>query len=916
MHRFLIPFLILLPLLIQAQTSLSGKVYDESAKPLPYATVALLKPSDSTLLFFGITNEQGNFEVKRITKGTYILQVAFIGFQTYYESIAFPERAGDFGVVVLKTKSLNLSEAEVLGEYIPITVKKDTIEYNAAAFKTKPDAVAEDLLRKLPGVEVDRAGNIKAMGEDVKNVMVDGKEFFSSDPKVATKNLPADAINKVQVYDKKSEAAELAGIDDGSRDKTINLLLKDGKKQAWLGDVMAGAGTRERYAASAKVYRFTRSNQFALLGMLNNINKFGFSFQDYIDFNGGLPAMMGNGSMRFSITSDDQLPVNFGQTVNGLVTSGAGGINYSFDLKKNSRIYASYMGSGTDRNLIQEGFTRNYLATGEFTEENQDGENSQNFSHRLNLGWKDKSDSTRTLMFNGSIGLTDAKEDATSVSRAFRENDFIHQLESSARLKRSGITGNGSFSAMKRGKGVFKLYRFGLNARFSSSLSENDRLNLSQYAGIEVLYHDHQFRNKDSRSQEIGTSIGSMVRIAKGLYFEPEIGASFEKNALKRTQGLSGEEKYPVDSLSPDFSRSLFQLTPATHLRWNFSKMRLVSGLTIQIVDNRNVLSADAGEQSDYTRLLPSFSWEWDYSTGNRLSLDYNSSLREPTLEFLLPVVENANPLSLFYGNRYLKPETRHDVFANWLLFDQFSQTSVFARIGGSYTADKIGFSRYISDSLVQRLYLLNTDGEKELSANIDFSTPLKFIGLNLHLGLNGNLTSGLSFVNNQENTTNNFMRSVTLSLDNRKKEKWDIGLGAELSFTDARYSLQSGLNNNYITFNYFTELSFNPNDSWHFGVNADVINYSSGSFLEPVSIPLLSAEMSYSFLKNHRAMVQIESYDLLNKNTGLHRTNEMNYLREVRSNIIGRYVLASFKYRLNKAAKARGGLEIEMKKR
>ncbi|MBK7029430.1 MAG: outer membrane beta-barrel protein [Bacteroidales bacterium] len=765
-------------------------------------------------------------------------------------------------------------------------------------------------------MEVDRAGNIKAMGEDVKNVMVDGKEFFSSDPKVATKNLPADAINKVQVYDKKSEAAELAGIDDGSRDKTINLLLKDGKKQAWLGDVTAGAGTNERYAASAKVYRFTKSNQFAVLGMLNNINRFGFSFQDYIDFNGGLPAMMGSGSMRFSISSDDELPINFGQTVNGLVTSGAGGINYSFDLKKNNRIYASYMGSGTDRNLIQKGFTRNYLATGEFTEENQNDENSRNYSHRLNLGWKDKSDTTRTLMFNGSIGLTDSREDALSFSKAFRENDFIHQLESKAKMKRSGMSASSTFSAMKKGRGIFKLYRLGMNANFSKSLSDNDRLNLSQYAGIEVLYRDHQFRNKDLRSQEIGASLGSMVKIAKGLYFEPDVSASFEKNSLNRTQGLSGEEQSPVDSLSPDFSRSLLLVNPTARIRWNFSKMRIVPGLTVQIVDNKNVLSGDEGEQTTYARVLPSFSWEWDYSTGNRLSLDYNSSLSEPTLEFLLPVVDNSNPQSLFYGNRKLRPETRHEIFANWLLFDQFSQTSVFARVGGTYIVDKIGFSRWISDSLVQRIYLLNTDNERELNGNIDFTTPLKIIGMNLHLGLNGRWTSGLSFVNDEENKTNSFSRSVLLSLDNRKKEKWDLDIGAEISFTDAKYSLQSGLNNKYITLNYFAEFNYNPNDSWHFGMNADVINYSSGSYQKSVSIPLLGAEMSYSFLRNHRGILQLESNDLLNENKGLQRTSEMNYLREIRSNIIGRYVLLSFKYRLNKAAKARGGLEIEMKKR
>jgi len=916
MKQVLIFFCILLPFSLLAQTSLTGEVRDETGKPLPYATVALLRPADSTLSFFGITTEQGIFEIKRISHGNYLMQVASIGFQTYYLPLKMPEKSGDFGIVILKTHPLDLPATEIVAGYIPVIVKKDTIEYNAGAFKTKPDAVAEDLLKKLPGVEVDRAGNIKALGENVKNVMVDGKEFFSTDPKVATRNLPADAIRKVQVYNKKSESAELAGIDDGTRDKTINLLLKDGKKQAWLGDIKAGAGAGEHFTSSAKVYRFTAKNQFAILGMLNNINQFGFSFRDYIDFNGGLPAMMASGTMKLSVTSDNEMPVNFGQTVNGLVTSGAGGLNYSFEPKKNTRFYGSYLTNGSKRDLKQSVFTRNYTPGNEFNQDEENKEASKNFTHRLNLGWKNKSDSTRTLLFNANVGLTDAKEDAASIAKAYRGGNLINNLESQAQLNRDELNGNGTFKFMQRGKGAFRLLTAGVDAGFNTGLSNSERLNLSRYLGSTEPLTDHQFRNNKSNSQRFGLSGSMLIRIGNSLYLAPEIksGSLFEN--LKRDQGISGEEKPAVDSLSPGFGRTSLRLTPGLNLRRNSGKSKIEIGLAMALAENQNLLTDSVSVKSRYRRLLPNFSWDYDYKTGQRLSLNYSTSVDEPNLTLMVPVVENQNPQSLFYGNRYLKPETRHELFANWLLFDQFSQTSLFARLGGTYTFDKVGYSSTITDSLVQVIHITNTKDEYRTDGSIEFSTPLKISGLNIHLAVDGSWNKGQTFVNGNENITTNISRSFRLSFDNLRKNKWDINFGGELNVTNSRYTIHNSLNNRFLNTNYFADLTFTPNDTWNFSINTDIVNYQSGSFKGDVSIPLLSAEISYNFLVNKRGMITLESYDLLNKNTGISRISELNYLRETRSNIIGRYLMLSFKYRINKATRPSGGLNINVRKR
>lgn len=916
MKKPILLLIIIWPMLMLAQPGLTGTVTDEAGKPLPYATVALMKPADSTLAFFGITNEKGFFDIRRISPGNYLMQTAFLGYETRYNPVSIPRQAGDFGIIVLKQKPLNLSSAEVVAEHIPVVVKKDTIEFNAGAFRTKPDAVAEDLLKKLPGVQVDQAGNIKAMGEDVKNVMVDGKEFFSSDPKVATKNLPADAINKVQVYDKKSESAELAGIEDNSREKTINLLLKDGRKQAWLGDVSAGGGTDSHYAASAKVYRFTARNQFALLGMINNINQFGFTFQDYIDFNGGLPSLMGNGSMRVSINSDSDIPVNFGQSINGLVTSGAGGVNYSFEPRKNNRFYISYLGNGSQRSLIQESTSRNYLSDGEYLGQSSNHEDSRNFSHRVNMGWKDKSDSTRTLFFNGNIGITDASEDAETVAKSFKDGFPVNSLFSEASLLRNSLSGNGAFSYMKRGRGAFRLFSGNISAGLRTSLSNSDRLNILGYGGDVSPVADEQFRDNENSSRQTALTGSTLTSIGQGLYLEPVIKSEANYERIRRTQGLKSDIDLITDSLSPDFSRLVLKLAPGINLRKNFRKAKVVAGLSAVFASTRNKLNSLASPEVTYQRFLPSFSWEYDYKTGHRVSLDYIASVSDPSIAQLIPVVDNSNPQSLIYGNPLLKPETRHDLNANWLLFDQFSQTSVFARLGGSYQADPVGYSLRISDSLIQRVYLMNTSAASGVNGNVDFSTPMRFIGLNVQLAVNAAWNKGQTFVNDQKNLFSSLSRSFSLSFDNRKKEHWELDFGAEINVTNAAYSIQESLNNRYQSLSCFADLSYTPTDVWYFGVSANLTNYSAESFEGAVNIPLLGAEAGFNFLSNRRAQVAIKAYDLLDKNRGIERVAEMNYLRETRSNVMGRYVMLSFKYRLNKAAKAGGGFEIKVKNR
>jgi hypothetical protein len=282
-----------------------------------------------------------------------------------------------------------------------------------------------------------------------------------------------------------------------------------------------------------------------------------------------------------------------------------------------------------------------------------------------------------------------------------------------------------------------------------------------------------------------------------------------------------------------------------------------------------------------------------------------------PVSSQLVPIINNTSPLIGYYGNRNLKPEYQHVLGLNWYLFDSFSFTSVFATLQASYTQNKINRSITIDDNLRQSVMLVNVPEDYSSSLNLQFSTPLRFLGVNVNININESWNKGISYVNDMVNTNTNLTHNLRISMDNRKKEKWDFEVGGKLDLTDASYSIQKQLNRQYFNYSYFGEIKYNPTDKLHFRLTCDVTNYDAQSFGEKITIPLLSAEINYHFLPNKRAMISIEGVDLLNKNTGLSRSSNLNYLRETTSNTIGRFILLSFKFRLNKFGSNAGSIFI-----
>lgn len=893
--------------------SVSGKILAAGGSPLAFATAVLLDPADSTLVYYGISDDDGSFGIRNIDRGNYLMQVAFLGYESMYREVVVPAPGNDALVFVMSEKPVGIGAVTVSGEAVPITIKKDTVEFNRSAFRTREGAVVEDLLKKLPGIEVDRIGNIKAMGEDVNKVYVDGREFFGSDPKIATKNIPARAVDKVQMFDKRSEESEFTGIDDGSREKALNLVLEDDMKKMMFGNVSAGIGTSSLYRAKAKAYYFTDKIHLATLGMINNANDPGFSLGDYMDFSGGLMAMS-QGTGKIEISTGGNFPVNFGQDVYGRNSSGAAGFNFSRSTEKDRRIFISYLANAAHRTLQEDSRTWNYLPSGTFFQKSSNLEAGGDTAHRVNFGIRHRIDSTRNFTFDAALSVNRSGKVSDLLILSGKEGNQVNRLDGhsangSDRL--SGAAGTSYISKIKAGRTVLKVTG---NLKYRRDLSGYRFDNLITYYDPFREEADRQYQDNSSDASEGRAAMTLSQRISKYMYLQPELSITAQDETLDRNQGIPEPENTVIDSLSPVMEKNYrTRLLGITFMRYK-GKGKL--SLSARLLSSRlsSVLDEVSLHESVQSRFMPAARYEYEFSTGRRISLNYSTSLDEPSVGQLLPVVNNINPTYLVHGNPSLESEYAHEADAHLFLFDQFSFSSFFVAVVATYTRNKINWSSTISDELVQTLVPVNVKQDLEVRGNMNFSTPIKKLGVKVHLNVEERWDKGFSLVDGQENQQTSISHRYSLSADNRKKQKWDLNGGMTATLTRSRYSIREDLNDRYTNLSWFGEVLFTPNEHWDFSLKADLVNYGNESFGESVFVPLVGGALNYRFLANNRAAVTLKISDLLNRNTGIQRLGELNYLREIRRNMLGRYLMLSFTWRLNKSGQPPNHIDIKMK--
>lgn len=892
--------------------TVTGKVTDTKGNPLTGVSVALLDPQDSTLATFGITGKSGVFTINDAKNGTYVLQAAMTGYYTEYTRVTVAN-GGNVTVhdIALQENAAarQLGEVVVSGEKVPVRLKGDTVEYNAGSYKVKPNAPVEELLRQLPGVQVDQDGNIKAMGKDVNKVLVDGKEFFGNDPKVATKNLPADAVSRVQTFGKHSDQSEFTGIDDGQRDQTINLVLKDGKRTGYFGDLNAGAGTSERYEGSAKVFKFRPKTQMAAIGLLNNINQPGFSFTDYMNFNGGLSNLMSGGG-RFSISSDDDLPVSFGQPVTGDITSGALGLNYSYEPRPKNRFNVSYLGNGTKKYLNNQTNIQNFLPDGSrYKTDEKEENNNNNIAHRLSAKWRNEIDSMHqfSIAVKGQLKNNDASSNSQQLS--YSEAALQNKLDDRSRNNGHTVDFSGEAGFVKKMKGRWRLFQAGAEGGYSRSISNSEWRNITHYFGPGTDVYNNQYQDNESSKLIAAMSVAATRSLKHGLYLEPQIKAGYRKEVLNRDQGILSGANDRIDSLSPHFYNNIYTVTPGLSVKRSTTGNQWNVMLQGQSVTMSPFVNQRRESSRTYQYFLPSLFWRKELAGHKSVGIEYSTDVNTPATNQMLPVTYYSSALSSITGNLDLRPEYQHNLNINYNHFDQFSMSSLFAYINGSYTVNKVNAARTIYADLSQHTLWVNTPYEGRVTMRGSYGRPIRKLGVDFNVDLNEGLSLAVSPVNNIDNKNTTWTHELSLRVNNKKNSVWNLKGGGSVKITDSRYSLNKELNATYYNYTGFGSISYQPGKHWFVQLSADVTHYTSSSFDQAVTIPLLKAEISRYLLANQRATITLRGFDLLDKNKAIQRVSQMNYLLEQRANIIGRYFMLSFNYKLNKVGKSAPGM-------
>ncbi|PLK43371.1 outer membrane beta-barrel family protein [Emticicia sp. TH156] len=920
MKKLFIFLLLATPTLAQKIT-LKGLVTDSASAPLQYATVLLLSPKDSSLINFARTNDKGLFELKNLNSANYLFKITYVGHKTFYKPVVPGEATAiDMGTIKLEPISRELAEITIKGEKAPVSIKGDTVEFNADSFKVKPNSVVEDLLKKLPGVEVEKDGTVKAQGETVRRITVDGKEFFGRDPKMATKNLPADAIDKVQLYDKRSDQSDFTGIDDGQREKNINLKLKEDRKKGAFGSIAAGGGLDERYTGRLSINRFNKDKQLSVLAMGNNVNQQGFSINDYMNFSGDLMRMMGGraggGQLRLDLSSgqDGGLPLNFGNRQNGFVRNWAGGLNFNNPLSKKTEVNGSYMFNNINQLIDRNISRRNFLPNGDnYLSLQNSTQNTLNDNHRLNFTLDQKLDSMNSLKWSSYINYNRTNASNYSISQS---------LNSSNVTENEGVRNNsGSNEGLSVNTNLLMRHKFNkkgrtlsgnLNFQVNNSDGDGELDALNKYYSDGILTRTENIRQNSVRKADrtnYGLTAAYTEPLGRKKYLE--INYAFQKNDYLSDALVNDiKDGIPVynKQLSNKFESNFIYNRVGTNFRFVEKKYNFSTGLSFQHANLRGkMLLLDDDISRNFRNVLPNLHFSYDFQQSQRLRFDYETNLQEPGITQLAPITDNRDPLNIYVGNPNLKPEYSHRLGLNYMSFNQLSFTNFFVAANLIYTTNKINNAQEISSSFVQTSRPVNVDDDYLLTGNINYGFRIRPVKLRVDLNERVMMNRGINYINQQENHTKGLQLNTSVRLS-YQQDKFDMSAEARVGYNQTHYSVNNQMNQDYFNNVFSTDMNWTITKNLIFSTDFDYNTYKglTGGFNQ--NIPLWGMSVSTYFLKNRRGELKLSVNDLLNRNTGISRTAQLNFVQDERITTLGRYFLLSFTYTLKGLNPAQSG--------
>lgn len=909
-------------------------------QPLEDATISVMNAKDSSLVSFTLTSNSGYFEIKNLDAGDYYIIVSYQGFATLKKpfQISILNPVADLGEVKMDKAYKTLGEV-VITDVAPIRVKGDTVEFNAGSFKTKPNANVEDLLKKLPGVQVEKDGTVKAQGETVQKVYVDGKEFFGSDPKLATKNLSADMVESVQVYDDMSEQAKFTKIDDGSRSKAINIKLKKDKKHGLFGKAMAGYGTDDRYDATLSLNKFNGDRQFSLIGAANNVNKQGFSFSDVISSMGGFGGMtrMGEGGgamMGGNMTMGSRTGGGAGISMPGLGSSSSGiaksfstGLNYrdvwgpKFDVSGS----LFYSNSQTDR--VQNSFTQ-YLGADSTRWSRSSGLN-ENTNLRFNFRAEYRVDSMNSLLYTPSITFQNSNSNNYD-SAMYTDNKYTNPYMSSSSQStstsdRKGYSINQNFLFRHRFGRAGRTFTLGWN----NSINNSDG-NGSLYAPTSY-YSESGGKFTNTQNQIAEQETRSHSNVFSSSYTEP-IGRNkiVEVNyAHSNTNSLSDKQTFNYNNTSkaydmvnaPEtnkFDNTYRSDRVGANFRVQERKYNYQLGIGVQFGEQSNFSykalgNKDTTLKQSYTNLFPTATFTYNFARSKNLRFNYRGRTQQPSVTQLQDILDKTNSFNWTQGNPNLKQEFNNTVSLTYNTFSMLSFRYWAANLSFSQTSNKIvnniktvsvpgGGSVPGQATLTKPV---NMDGAYMGSAFFTFGRPLKgkLKGSSLNLNSIAAYNRNPSMLNDKKNYNTTLLLTQTVGINYNWKEKFDMGLNGNFSWNNVENTSQEQQNTHYSSQTYSLDMSYMFKHNFILATDFDYFltqGYTDGYNQK---VPMWNASIAKQFSKSKQYELKLSVNDILNQNQSYSRSTNEYSVTDVQSNVLKQYFMLSFTYNMNRMA-------------
>lgn len=871
-------------------------------EPLPGANVVLVNTKNDGLLG-SASDIDGNFSIKNVGKGNYKLSINYVGFQLYEKEVRIENANVNLGELMLVDQPLVIGEVQVQGR-IPLGEQRgDTTQYNARAFKTAPDASVEDLVTKMPGVAI-QDGVIQVQGEEVKQIMIDGKRFGGSDVSAALRNVPSDMIESVEVFDRQSDQAAFSGFDDGNREKTLNLVTRKDRRKGESGKISAGYGTDERYMIGAALNIFNNDRKITLMGLTNNINMSDFSI-------GETPG----GSMRGRRGGWG------GGSPNGIISTNTLGVNYNDMWGKKIEVTSSY--NFTSRKVDNSEFSIRDYTAGEQVGNRMERvllDNNEENSHRFNFRMQYNINENNRLVISPNITLQESNSVTNGSALLYDSGrDLLTDAETNDATNRTSLNFSNNILYSHRFSKPGRVFTTNITTTYSNIEQENyfDEQSVN-HVNPSLNVNRHQFN--DVKREQIywngNASISEKVGTNALLQLEYTIGNQMN-DSDRRTFDLDPESETFTQlnvPLSSSFESDYLSqaIGPSYQYRKDKTRLQIDTKYQFSTLKSNTVYPESLEIKRNFSNLLPSAQLEYQFSNSRSLNLDFRTSTNVPSAEQLQAVLDISNPLQVSIGNDNLEQDYQNRLFARYRSFNTENNQVFFLGIFGTATQNYIGNSVY-EDPPSELLdgYVLqpgarlvrreNMDGYWNVRSFFNYGMPLNFISSNFNLRGSLGYARTPGKINNQSNFANNTNFGMGINLSSNISENLDFNISTNSNYNIIKNTnaASSRSNNNYFSQNSSLRLSW---IFWKgFVYRTEVSNqYNTGITAgQDNNFTVWNMSLGKKFLKDNKAEISLSVNDVLNENTSFRQNVAESYVEDVRSTVLQRFFMLTLTYNL-----------------